>query len=86
VGPSEAWRAARKEAPAHECQQPFDWTFTSTYQGTLGARTRIEKAGPGEDVNFERLKQPDPIVFYDEICLYEDELADNGCAQVFYFH
>jgi hypothetical protein len=33
-------------------------------------------------IDYERLKRKDPIQFYTEITLYEDELADNGCAQV----
>ena len=28
----------------------------------------------------QQLTAPDPILFYDNIVLYEDELADNGCA------
>lgn len=31
-------------------------------------------------IPFERLKRPDPILLFDEIVLYEDELADNGIA------
>lgn len=82
VGPSTAWQEARKELPLREFQQPFDWTFTSKYKGTLGPGVSVEKASLEEDINFERLKQPDPIMFYDEVSLYEDELADHGCAQV----
>ncbi len=29
-------------------------------------------------INTEKLSQPDPIVFFDNIVLYEDELGDNG--------
>ena len=32
------------------------------------------------EIDIERLKRPDPILFYDEMVLYEDELADNGCS------
>lgn len=28
------------------------------------------------------LKHPDPILFFDEVVLYEDELADNGIAML----
>jgi type 2A phosphatase activator TIP41 len=28
------------------------------------------------------LKRPDPILFFDEVVLYEDELADNGIAML----
>lgn len=30
----------------------------------------------------ELLKRPDPILFFDEVMLYEDELADNGIAML----
>jgi len=33
-------------------------------------------------INYEVLKRPDPILFYDELILFEDELADNGAAQL----
>lgn len=29
-------------------------------------------------IPIELLKRPDPILFYDDVILYEDELADNG--------
>ena len=28
------------------------------------------------------MKRPDPILFFDEVMLYEDELADNGIAMM----
>ena len=45
----------------------------------------------GDDVSFQQsnkeipvelLKQPDPIIFFDEVVLYEDEMADNGIAML----
>ena len=33
-------------------------------------------------INIERLKTQEPILFYDENILYEDELADNGTAML----
>ena len=29
-------------------------------------------------IPLELLKRPDPILFFDEVMLYEDEMADNG--------
>ena len=29
-------------------------------------------------IPLELLKQPDPIIFFDDVMLYEDEMADNG--------
>lgn len=33
-------------------------------------------------IPLELLKRPDPIFFFDEVMLYEDELADNGIAML----
>lgn len=33
-------------------------------------------------IPFEKLKRPDPILLFDEVMLYEDELADNGIAML----
>lgn len=88
VGPSSAWQSARQEtllpleANKDVQQQPFDWTYTSDYTGTLGENVRVEVADPGTAIDYERLKRKDPIQFYSQMALYEDELADNGCAQM----
>ncbi|CAK5072881.1 unnamed protein product [Meloidogyne enterolobii] len=80
VGPSTVWQNARPETLSREFQKPFDWTYTSNYKGTLGKNIKIEK-GNNVKINYEKLKRKDPIQFYSQIALYEDELADNGCAQ-----
>jgi type 2A phosphatase activator TIP41 len=33
-------------------------------------------------IPIELLKRPDPILFFDEVILYEDELADNGITML----
>ena len=33
-----------------------------------------------EQLDLEKLKRQEPILFYDEFTLYEDELADNGMS------
>lgn len=33
-----------------------------------------------ERIDYTRLKQQEKIYFYDDVILYEDELADNGTA------
>ena len=33
-----------------------------------------------EKIDYERLKMQEKITFYDEVILFEDELADNGAA------
>ena len=36
----------------------------------------------GNRINIEKLKVKEKIFFYDEVILYEDELADNGCTKL----
>lgn len=33
-----------------------------------------------EGIDYTQLKQQEKIFFYDDVILYEDELADNGTA------
>jgi len=61
--------------------RPFDWTYTSDYKGTVRDWVKVEPADVG--IDYEQLKRQDPILFYSSLTLYEDELADNGCAQVY---
>lgn len=35
-----------------------------------------------EPIPIELLKRPDPILFFDNVILYEDELADNGVSML----
>lgn len=62
-----------------EVVKPFDWSYSTDYKGT------VNPAGPqfeptDKQIPIELLKRPDPIIFFDEVDLYEDELADNGIA------
>lgn len=40
----------------------------------------IQVADTGDRIDYEKLKKQEQIFFYDEVILYEDELADNGTA------
>ncbi|THC91677.1 hypothetical protein EYZ11_008872 [Aspergillus tanneri] len=55
-----------------------EWQKSSTdYPGTLLAGSPpFEKTN--KPIPVELLKRPDPILFFDDVVLYEDELADNG--------
>ncbi len=67
----------------------YDWTYTTTYAGSL------DNAGPGDAqwipgeptnalhaIPIAELSRPDPILFYAEIPLFEDELHDNGSSHL----
>ncbi|KAI6190178.1 TIP41-like protein [Aphelenchoides bicaudatus] len=79
VEASEVWQKARAES-LPKIPYPFDWTYTSNYCGTVVENARIEPTS--ETINLGKLMQRDPILFYGAIPLYEDELADNGCAEM----
>ena len=79
VEASAAWQKACSQLP--KVTSPFDWTYTSEYLGTSAAAA-LDEERSDESIDFEKLKQPDPLLFYETVPLYEDELADNGCAEV----
>ena len=66
--------------------KPYDWTYTTTYAGhpTSSEPPTEWLAQDPTTSNYEipisELTRPDPILFYAEIPLYEDELHDNGAS------
>ncbi|KAK9465594.1 TIP41-like family-domain-containing protein [Lipomyces arxii] len=56
--------------------KPFDWTYTTEYKGTSDARF----IHSDHSIPFDKLRQHDPILFFDDVVLFEDELGDNGIA------
>ena len=64
-----------------EVVKPFDWSYTTDYKGTLSSNSQPLQSTT-KTIPLELLKRPDPILFFDEIMLYEDELADNGIAML----
>lgn len=57
----------------------FDWTYSPNYKGTLH---NIELVPTTDSFPINRLLQPDPILFFDESILFEDELGDNGISML----
>ncbi|KAF9883450.1 hypothetical protein FE257_003448 [Aspergillus nanangensis] len=83
VAHSKEWQQSREKTHEgiKEVVKPFDWSYSTDYQGTVHPGSppfqKTEKSIP-----IELLKRPDPILFFDEVILYEDELADNGIAML----
>lgn len=61
--------------------KPFDWSYSTDYKGT--EKPDVAALGPSDvEIPIELLKRPDPILFFDDVMLYEDELADNGISML----
>ena len=58
--------------------KPFDWTFTTDYSGTVSGDFKMETTETRIDL--DKLRQREKILFYHDLCLFEDELHDNGTA------
>ncbi|KAM0718674.1 hypothetical protein Q7P37_005745 [Cladosporium fusiforme] len=82
VAVADAWKKDRDTEGVKEVVKPFDWSYSTDYKGT----TRLgESKGEWQvtdqskhPIRTDLLSRPDPILFFDSVDLYEDELADNG--------
>merc|ERR1711973_814932 len=97
VSISEDWLKARQESSnLHKIVHKFDWTYSPyDYRGTTSrarngqpvAETSKEMGNfrwePTEErIDYEKLREREPIKFFDEVILFEDELDDNGCSKL----
>ena len=57
--------------------KPFDWSYTTDYKVTA---TGMQFVSDNELIPVALLKRPDPILFCEEVVLYESELDDNGIS------
>jgi len=83
VAHSKEWQSTRQEKHQNitEVVKPFDWSYTTDYTGTLSSTSHVFKKSQAQ-IPLELLKRPDPILFFDEVMLYEDEMADNGTTML----
>jgi len=87
------WKFRSK--PSQEVILDYDYTFTTPYCGSETIEIDTEEGGRGEisqeacslhwedceeQIDVVSLASKEPILFYDEVVLYEDELADNGVS------
>eukprot|EP00794_Sanderia_malayensis_P000272 gene272-896_t len=85
VAVAEEWQRLRAQTDGiKEVVKPYDWTYTTDYKGTLiGTEiSKLKVSETTEKIDLERLKIREKIFFYEDIILYEDELADNGMASL----
>ncbi|CEO98430.1 unnamed protein product (mitochondrion) [Plasmodiophora brassicae] len=75
VAVAEQWASASAARPEASC----DWTFSSDYSGTTApAWPWVDN--PGFAIDTQMLTRPDPIQWYDDVVLFEDELHDHGVS------
>lgn len=60
-----------------EVISPFDWSYSTDYKGTVRSSHPPFETST-RSIPLDLLRQQDPIIFFDEVMLYEDEMADNG--------
>lgn len=63
-----------------EVIKPFDWSYSTDYAGTISPDPPFKDSD--KQIPVALLTRPDPILFFDDVMLYEDELADNGIAML----
>jgi len=64
-----------------EWRSDYDWTYTTLYSGTILQKQEpvsLPEEESSTKIDYKRLKERDPILFFDEVCLFEDDLFDNG--------
>jgi type 2A phosphatase activator TIP41 len=84
VAYSGEWQRMREKVSEEirDVVKPFDWSYSTAWKGLMeGGGVELQEA---EDavIPFEKLRRPDPILLFDDVMLYEDELADNGIAML----
>lgn len=78
VSCAEEWQESRPKQHLEEKVKPYDWTFTTDYQGTVIGPIRAEPTTLKLDIF--KLMHKEKIHFYHDLTLFEDELHDHGIA------
>lgn len=76
------WESTRENTTQkiREVVKPYDWSYSTFYRGTVDAEQTPEFRPTDKQIPLELLKRRDPILFFDEVVLYESELDDNGIS------
>ncbi|XP_036129069.1 TIP41-like protein isoform X1 [Molossus molossus] len=84
VACADEWQGSRTEGEhSKEVIKPYDWTFTTDYKGTLlGESLKLKVVPTADHIDTEKLKAREQIKFFEEVCLFEDELHDHGVSSL----
>jgi len=81
VSYSKEWQKNREHVQEEikDVVKPFDWSYSTDYKGTVTSAEESNQFQPSEKpIPLALLERRDPILLFDDVMLYEDELADNG--------
>lgn len=78
-GPSLTIPREKTHEGIKEIIRPFDWSYTTDYKGTV-TNGKSFSNNESDLIPIALLKRPDPILFFEEVVLYESELDDNGIS------
>ncbi|RLN92515.1 hypothetical protein BBJ28_00011332 [Nothophytophthora sp. Chile5] len=85
---------SQRDRDVKELDITYDWTYSTDYKGSLQHLTRTVGAPvvfttsseevavevTQERINMEKLKEREPILWFEDVGLYEDELHDHGTS------
>ncbi|KAG5920226.1 hypothetical protein E4U42_006276 [Claviceps africana] len=76
------WESTREAQTRsiRDAVRPYDWSYSTAYAGTVSAPEPALTSSPGARIPLDLLRRRDPILFYDDVVLYESELDDNGVS------
>lgn len=80
VAPKWAQIGDEHSKPLHE----YDWTFSPSYAGSMTILDEPWRptSSPDLELDMDLLRQPDPILWFDHVLLFEDELHDHGISSL----
>jgi type 2A phosphatase activator TIP41 len=82
-------------AEVKELNITYDWTYTTDYKGTLQRLVRRDAAegmvqfertedatveATEERIDLNKLREREPILWFEDVGLFEDELHDHGVS------
>ncbi|KAI8869052.1 TIP41-domain-containing protein [Ramicandelaber brevisporus] len=86
VASAKAWSKDRSSLTESikDVIKPYDWTYSTDYLGTVPSSAANHRftATAVDRIDYVRLQTQEDILMYDEIVLFEDELADNGTSML----
>ncbi|KNE60650.1 hypothetical protein AMAG_18577 [Allomyces macrogynus ATCC 38327] len=68
----------RRCCSSPETPKPFDWTYSTDFRGLVSS---ADVLSTDEEIPLAKLAVREPILYFDENVMFEDELGDNGVSK-----